>query len=348
MAAQSLSFEAVETSVRAGKLAPVYLLHGEEGYFIDRLTQTFENLIPEEEKDFNQTVVYAPRTDLEKLPGICRRIPMMSPYQMVIVKEAQAVSRKTDLDMLVKYLQAPADTTVLVICSRGETLKGNLASAIKKCDRAVIYESKKLRDRDLPHFIQQHINARGLNVQPKALDMLAEFVGTDLSRLYNETDKLITILGQGAMVTPEAIERHIGYSRSFNAFELVEALATRNTLRVQQIAAYFRANPKAVPTVMITAALFNFYSDLLITYFTKDKSDRGLMAALGLKWPVQLQKFLNARRTYNAFQVIEIIRAIRAFDRHTKGVGSRRNEHDLLQELLFHILTAPGNLFPKF
>lgn len=347
MAAKTLSFETLKTLIRNRTLSPIYVLHGEEGYFVDALVKEFENLLPDDEKEFNMTVAYAPRADLSQLPEICRRVPMFSDFQVVIVKEAQAVPANT-LKVLVKYLANPSPSTVLVIAGRGDVLKGDFMSAAKKSDKAILFESKKIYEKELPAYITEFINSRGLNVQPKSLDMLSEYIGPDLSRLYNEIDKLIDILGPGATVTPEAIERHIGFSKSFNAFELVDALANKDSKKVFRIADYFRANPKTVPLVMATSTIFSFFSDLLITYFVKDNSERGIMAALGLKWPVQYRKFAQGRRNYNAFQVIEIIRAIRAFDRHSKGADSRRFEHDLFHELMHHILTAPGNLFPAF
>lgn len=348
MAAQTITFEPLRTAIRNRNLAPVYILHGEEGYFIDALLQDFENVLTEDEKEFNFNMVYAPRVDLTSVPTMCRRVPMMADFQMVIVKEAQAVSRATDLNVLAKYVSNPSPDTVLVIASRGAVLKGDILKEAKKNDKVVIFESKKIYDNQLPGYISSYINARGLNIHPKALEMLGEYVGADLSRLYNEIDKLIEILGPGAMVTPEAIEKHVGMSRSFNAFELVDALAAKDAKRAFRIAGYFRDNPKAVPLVMATAALYNYFSDLLLTYFAKDKSDRALMAALGIKWDKAFRRYALGRQRYNAFQVIEVIRAIRAFDRHSKGLDSRLNEHDLFHELIYHILTAPGNLFPRF
>lgn len=347
MAAKKITFEALRTGIRSGQLSPVYVLHGEEGYFVDALVDEFEKILPEEEKEFNQTILYAPRIDMAQLPEICRRVPMFSDFQLVILKEAQSV-RADSLNVLVKYLSNVSPSTVLVVAGRGALLKGDFISAAKKSDNVTIFESKKIYDNELPAFIQSFINDRGLNVQPKALSMLGEYIGTDLSKLYNEISKLIGILGPGTTVTPEAIEKHIGFSKSFNAYELVDALALKDAKKVFRISDYFRANPKAVPLVLVTATIFSYFSDLLITYFVKDKTERGIMAALGIKWNVQYQKFANGRRNYNAFQVIEIIRAIRAFDRHSKGGDSRRNEFDLFHELMYRILTAGGNLFPGF
>lgn len=345
MAAQSLSYENIRSAIAAGKVSPIYLLQGEEGYFIDRLVEMFEELLPEDERQFNRYIFYAPRVEMREVVDTCRRFPLMSDYQVVIVKEAQA-ARADQLDRLVKYIESPSATTVLVIASRGADLKGKLPAAIRKCDDAVLFQSARISESALPGHIRSFINARGLNVQPKALDMLVEYIGADLSRMYNEVDKLITILGTGAMVTPESIERHIGYSKTFNIYELIDALAVRDATRVYRISDYFAANPKAVPLVLATATLFGFFSDLLVTYFAKDKSERGLMAALGLKWATPLKRINTARSRYNAYQVIEIIRALRSFDVKSKGVGSRQNEHDLFRELMFHILNAPGQLFP--
>lgn len=347
MAAKSLAFEPLQTSIRKRHFSPVYILHGEEGYFIDALLKEFDDVLTDDEKDFNMSILYAPRTDLSTVPEICRRMPMMSDYQIVILKEAQAV-RSTDLNVLAKYVANPSPSTIFIIASRGAALKGEILKAAKKNDQAVIFESKAIKDYQLNQYIKSYLDDRGVKTETKALNMLGEYVGTDLSRLYNEIDKLIDILGPGAVITPESIEKHIGFSKTFNAYELTEALAVKDTRKVMRIADYFRANPKAVPMVLVSATVFGFFSDLLTTYFLKDRSERGIMNALGLKNSYHYKKFADARARYNTFQVIEIIRAIRAFDRMSKGVGSRRNEHDLFRELMFRILTAPGELFPKF
>lgn len=272
MPAKTLGFEPLRTAIRNRNFARVYVLHGEEGYFIDALVREFENILPEDCRDFDQSVLYAPRIDLGTVTEIAKRVPMMSDFQVVILKEAQAV-RADQLDKLTKYVQSPSPSTILVIAGRGEVLKGKMLAAAKKSDDAVIFESKKVSDRDLPGYIQSHINSRGLNVQPKALEMLGEYIGSDLSRLYNEIDKLMTILGKGATITPESIEQHIGYSKSYNAFELVDALAARDAARVYRITDYFRSNPKAVPLVMATASVFSFFSDLLITFLSRTKAN---------------------------------------------------------------------------
>lgn len=348
----SVSFENLHTQL--GKkdaltsLAPVYILHGEEGFFTDEIVRLFENVMPEADREFNQQVIYFPQSSSDVILDAARRFPMMADRQVVIVKEAQSV-RPDQLDKLSDYILNPNPTTVLVIASRGLKIKGaRLQAALRKSQHAVIMPSDKVPEWKLQDTVRNHINARGVNVQPKALSMLADFIGADLSRMYNEVDKLLGILGPGATVTPEAVEQHVGISKSFNAFELVDALAAKDLGRCRRITAYFRSNPKAVATVQITSAIFAFFSDLCVTYFIKDKSERSLMQALGLKSAYPLKRLNLARSQYNAYQCIEVIRAIRTFDGATKGIGSRRDQYDLLDELVFRIITAPGNLFPKY
>lgn len=348
----TVTFEALRDQLRRpdalSSLAPIYVVHGAEAYFIDELAKAFETLLPEEERDFNQYVLYAPQMSMDQVVDICRRFPMMSERQVVILKEMQS-ARADELDRLARYVAQPSSTTLFVMCSRGEKVKGaKLQAAIRKSADTVVYESVKISESKLGPHITSYINGRGLNVQPKALEMLRDYIGADLSRMYNELDKLISILGPGATVTPEAIEQHIGVSKDYNAFELVDALSIKDFDKSMKIVRYFRSNPKAVPTVMVTAAVFSFFSDLLVTYFVRDKSPRAMMQALNLRSDWQLRRYETARRHYNAFQVIEVIRAIRRFDVQTKGVGSRRNEYDMLEELVFRIVTAPGTLFPEY
>lgn len=342
MALAPVTFDSLRRSVANKQLAPVYLLHGEEGYYIDALVKDFENILSEDEKIFNQYVLYAPETEPSKVMDLCRRIPMMAERQVVILKEAQAI-RADALNKLHLYASSPTPTTVLVICCRGAAAKGkDLIAAVKKT--GVIFESKKVRDSALPQLISQYAREKGLTTDQKATVMLAEYIGTDLSRLYNEIDKLATILGKGAAITPEAVERNIGISKEYNSFELVDALAAKDAARAFRIIAYFRSNPKAAPLVLTAASVFAFFADLLLVYYSKDRSERGIMETLGLKYPIQAKRYLTGMRSYNPFQIIEIIGAIRSFDVKSKGLGSRQNEHRLFYDLVYHILTAPGRI----
>ncbi len=338
--APSLIYPQLRRDLQAGKIAPVYLLHGEEGYFIDELVKEFERLVPEDSRDFNLYVLYAPETGVDTPMDICRRYPIMSDRQVVILKEAQAI-RSDQLNRLHHYASRPNDSTVFVICSRGATVKGKeLIAAVKK--NGVVFSSQKLKERDIIPAISELVKDKNLNIEPKALAMLRDYIGTDLSRLYNEIGKLAFILGEGAMITPEAIERNIGISKDYNNFELVEALNARNAVKAFTIARYFAENPKNNPTVVTVATLFNHFSNILVYHYTADKTKNGYMNALGFKNEWQLKFFEAAPRAYNVRQTIEIISALRECDTRSKGIDSRQNEYDLLHDLIFRILTARG------
>lgn len=335
------TFDGIKAQLAKRQYAPIYLLHGEEGYYIDALVKEFEAIIPSQDRDFNLYTLYAPEVSSDTIMDVCRRYPMMSDYQVVIVKEAQAV-RADQLNRLHLYASQPSMTTILVICCRGALAKAKELISEIKAHNGVIFESKKLNERNVEGAISRFVKERGLNIEPKSLAMLRDYIGTDLSRLHNEIDKLAAILGVGAMITPESIERNIGVSKDYNNFELVDALAEKNALKVYRIVEYFRSNPKNNPSVLTVSQLFSFFSNLLILHFQKDKSESAMMAAVGAKWAVAFNKYKNGLRNYNAYKTIEIISAIREFDTRSKGIGSRWNEYDLLKDLMFRILNARG------
>lgn len=344
MAEATVTFASLRNQLRKSpsQLAAVYLLQGEEGYYIDQLIKDFNAIIPEADRDFNLYNLYAPELTPAQVMDCAMRYPMMAERQVVIVHEAQAVPAAW-LDHLVPYIEHPSPTTILAICCRGAQAKGKeFKAALKK--GGVVFESKKLSDRNVKVEIERFITDRGLNVEQKSLQMLADFVGTDLSRLYNEVDKLTVTLPSGAMVTPEVVEANIGISKDYNNFELVASLAQRDFKRALSIVEYFRSNPKNNPYVVTTTVLFNFFSNLLIALYTPDKGDHSLMGACGFKWAGQLTDIRNALRHYNAWHAIEIINAIRRYDAQSKGIGSRRDPYDLLEELVLHILYPTGKI----
>ena len=337
------TYESIAKSLSERRYAPVYLLHGEEGYYIDALAKRFEDILPDDEKTFNQYILHAPETEPSQIMDLCRRMPMMSERQVVILKEAQAI-RADKLNKLHSYVADPAPSTILVICCRGAVAKGkDLLAALKKSG-AVIFESKKVTDYNAPALIGNYIKSKDMSAGQKALEMLRDFIGTDLSRLFNEIDKLASLLPPRAEITPDVIERHIGVSREFNSFELVDAIAARDGAKAFRILAYFRSNPKAVPLVMATASVFNFFADLLQAYYSPDRSDTGIMNELKLRNQFALRRIKLGMSRYTAVQVVEILSAIRNFDVQSKGVGSRQNEHQLFFDLIYHILSAPGRL----
>lgn len=336
------TFASLKKSIEQKKFAPVYLLHGDEGYYIDQLEKLFAEALPPEERDFNQYVMYAPEVSPADVVDVCQRYPMMSEYQMVIVKEIPGTV--SFLNGLRKYVEQPSATTVLVLCVRGATFKGKEFLTSLKTGNGVVYESKKLNERSIDPVISDLLKEKNLNIEPKALMMLKEHIGTDVSRIYNEINKLTVVLPPNAMVTPAVIEQNIGISKDYNTFELISALSRKDFAASMKIVRYFRNNPKNNPSVVLSSVLFNHFSNLMIAYYTKDKSDRGLMQALGFRWPGQLTDIKNAMGKYSAWQVIEVISEIRHFDGMIKGVGSRQNEYDLLDNLIYRIITAPGRV----
>ena len=344
MAAPALTFDSLRRSIAGGDLRPVYLIHGKEGYYIDQLVKAFENVLPEDDRDYGLTNMYAPQVDdPQAIIDICRQIPMMTDRQVVIVREAQT-ARADYVDKLARYAAQPTPSTILVVASRGDKIKGKEFAKAVVAGGGVVFESKEVWPSQIPALIGQYIKFKGLNSDPKAIEMLGEFIGTSLSRLYNEIDKLAEILGPGAMVTPEAVERNIGVSKDYNSYELVDAVAAKDVAKMMRIAAYFEANPKNNPFVMIVAALFGFFADLLQAFYAKDRSDRGIEQELGIKNTFMLRRIKAGMAHYNAFQIIEILDAIRQYDAMSKGSGSRQDPYKMLGDLLFHIATAPGKL----
>ncbi len=336
----TLAFAQLRQQIRSGHTSPVYLLHGSEGYFTDELVKTFEELVPEEERDFNLYIMYGHEASPEAVVEVCRRFPMMADRIVVILKEAQNM-RADQLKKFRKYISDPNPTTVLVIASRGEAVKSKeVLSAIK--DMGVVFESAKLSDRDILPAISALVKEKQLTIDAKALSMLRDHIGSDMSRLYNEIDKLALILGPGSMITPEAVERNIGISKDYNNYELLDAINTRNAAKVFAIVDYFASNPRSNPSAVTATVLFNQFSNLLIYHYTRDKSPSGYMDALGLKSPWALKHYELAARNYNVRQTIEIISAIREFDARSKGIGSRQGEYALLRDLAFRILTSSG------
>lgn len=338
------SYREILQSISKRQLNPVYILYGEEGYFIDRLTEAFEGLVPEEERDFNLYSFYAHEITPEVVTATCMKFPMMSDRQVVILKEAQAI-KENILSKLAGYVGAPNKSTVLVICFRSDKPKGREFLAKARSGGAVMFESKKLTDANADQLMTQLITEKGLNIEPKGLAMLRDFIGTDVAKMYNEVNKMALILGPGAMITPEAIERNVGISKDFNNFELIDAIATKDVGKIFRIITYFRSNPKNHPTIMTVALVYNYFANLTIAWFIRgERTPSTIMAALGFKWPRQVNSILTGMKNYNAYKCLEIISAIREFDTKNKGIGSRQSDFDLLHDLMFHIVTAPGKI----
>ena len=252
---------------------------GDEAFYIDKIADyIIDNVLTDTEKEFNQTILYGADVDAATIINAAKRYPMMSEYQVIVVKEAQAVH---NMEELVFYLQKPLKSTILVLCHKHGSLdkRKKLAAEIEKV--GVLYESKKLKEAQLPAFIAAYIKQKGFDMDQKATAMLAEFVGTDLSRLVGEMEKLIiTSSKNSTKITPEQIEKNIGISKDYNNFELRSALVEIDVLKANKIVKYFEENPKTNPIQVTLSLLFGFYSNLMMAYYAPEKSEQLILVII--------------------------------------------------------------------
>ena len=317
---------------------PVYYLMGEETYYIDKISEYIaQTVLTDEEKEFNLTVMYGADTEVATIINTAKRYPMMSEYQVVIVKEAQSVKKMEELSF---YLQKPLQSTILVLCHKHGTIdrRKKLAAEIEKV--GVLFESKKIKDAQLPGFIASYLKRKSVDIEPKASEMMAEFVGTDLSRMAGELEKLVITLPQDTRrVTPEHIEKNIGISKDYNVYELRAALVAKDVLKANTIIHFFAQNPKANPIQQTLGGLFGFFSNLMLAYYAPEKTEQGIAAQLGLRSTWQAREYITAMRNYSGVKVMQIIGEIRYCDARSKGVGnSSLSDADLLRELIYKIL----------
>ena len=318
------------------RIKPIYFLMGEEPYYIDKLSDYIEqNVLTEEEKGFNQTVLYGRDISVEDIISTCKRYPMMAEYQVVIVKEAQDLIKT--IENLESYALNPTPTTILVVCYKYKTLdkRKKLAKIVEK--NGLLFESKKLYDTALPQWLKRVLAGKKLDIEPKASSMLIDFLGNDLSKISNEIDKLAIVLPPGSTITPESIEKNIGFSKDFNVFELRKALGERNQLKAYTIAENFAQNPKDNPMVVTTSLVFGFFIQLLKYHGLKDRNPKNVAAVIGVN-PFFLKEYDVALKNYPMKKVSQIVAALRDIDVKSKGVGANAlSQSDLLREMLYKI-----------
>ena len=310
MAKQEITHVDIVKDLQAKKYKPVYYLMGEESYYIDRIADYMaDTILTEEEKEFNQIILYASDTELSTIINAAKRYPMMAEHQVIIVKEAQNLK---NLDELSFYLQKPQPSTILVFCHKNGTLDKRKKITLEIEKTGVLFESKRMKEAQLPGFITTYLKKKGIDIEPQACQLIAESIGSDLNRISSELDKLFLSLSpQQKRVTPELVERHIGISKDFNNFELRNALIEKNVFKANQIIKYFEENPKSNPIQMTLSVLFNFFSNLMLAYYAPEKSEQGIAAQLGLRTPWQSRDYMSAMRKYSAVKVMYIISDIR-------------------------------------
>lgn len=332
----SVSVESVFKELQARKFAPVYMLCGEESYYIDQLSNYIENnVLTEDEREFNQTVLYGIDVTADDVMATAKRYPMMSEYQVVIVKEAQQLK---DIEKLVPYLNNPQSSTVLVICYKGKEpdKRKEFYKSLLKND-AVYFVSERPRQEKMPEWVNRYFTKKGYRITPNAAILLSEFVGNELEKVCNEADKLFLNSPAGSEINEKDIERQVGISREFNVFEFQKALGTRNVFKANQIALNL-AGQKATPLPMVMGSLFSFFSKLLHYQWLKSKGETNMASAMGIS-PYVMKDYEVAARNYPPFKLLRIMSHLRNYDLKSKGLNNESaNETELLKELTFKIV----------
>jgi DNA polymerase III subunit delta len=326
----------IVSDIKNGAVKPIYFLMGEEPYYIDKISDYIEkNILEESEKGFNLQVMYGRDVTVDDIVGAAKRYPMMAEKQVIIVKEAQDLSRS--IEKLVAYANQPQPTTVLVLNYKYKKLdkRKKLHKAIAKT--GLVFESKKLYDNKVADWIRRVLSGKNYQIAPKAAQMLVDFLGTDLSKIANELDKLMLILPKETIITDVHIEENIGISKDFNNFELLKAIGDKNVVKANRIINYFVNNPKNNPTVMTISLLNNFFTKLLLFHGLENKSKDAVSRALGVNIYF-VEDYFFASRNYPMRKVAEVIAILRDADVKSKGVGANLSQGDILKELIFKIL----------
>nr|WP_321234106.1 DNA polymerase III subunit delta [uncultured Psychroserpens sp.] len=326
----------IVADIKKGNIKPIYFLMGEEPYYIDAISNYIEkNVLAEEEKGFNQMVLYGRDVSIDDIASNAKRYPMMAERQVVIVKEAQDLSRT--IEKLASYAESPQPSTVLVVNYKYKKIdkRKALYKTLKKS--GVVFESKKLYENQVADWIRRVLSGQKYTISPKASQMLVEFLGTDLSKINNELEKLKIVLPEGTQISAEHIEENIGISKDYNNFELRKAIGERNTLKAFKIINYFADNPKDNPMVVTVSLLFNFFSQLLHFHGLHDKNPRNVASALKIN-PYFVNEYVSAARNFPMKKVSQVVATLREFDVKGKGVNSNAvPQGDLLKELLVRI-----------
>ena len=340
MAQAAVTYESVMNDLQARQFKPLYYLMGDEPYYIDKISDWIaEHVLQPEERDFNQTVMFGSDVTASQIADAARRYPMMAEYQVVIVKEAQNIK---NVEPLEKYLKNPMPTTILVMCHKNGKIDGRKQGYVKAIKSAgVLFESSKLKEKELPRFIERYLQAKGATIDPKSTQLIADSIGSDLSRLTSELDKvLLSLPEQDRRVTPQVVEDQIGVSKDFNGFELRDALVNRNVYKANLIIKYFDENPKAGSLYALLPIVFNYFQNLMIAHYCPQKGNREAMAKwLDLPNSWFASDYMKGIQNYSAMKVMQILGKIREMDAKSKGLDNPNTPPgELMKELIFFIL----------
>lgn len=334
----AVSFENILLDLKNKIYSPIYFLYGEESYFIDVISDFIEkNVLSELEKEFNQTIIYGKDIDIPTLISYARRFPMMSNYQVIIVKEAQDLDKIEELE---PYVLNPLESTLLVLCYKYEKVdrRKTFFKNIEK--KGILFESARIYDNKIPDWIGEYVRKKNYSISTKACFLLAEFLGNDISKIVNEISKLIINIPEKHEITEEYVEKNIGISKDYNVFELQKALGKKEVLKANQIINYFAANPRDNPLVKVIPILFSYFSKILIYHHLRDKSRNNVASALSIN-PFFVMDYQQAATNYTSVKIISIISLLREYDLKAKGVdssGTSFPDGELMKELIFKIL----------
>ncbi|MCI6160736.1 MAG: DNA polymerase III subunit delta [Prevotella sp.] len=333
------TFEEVMRALKAGRFMPVYILMGEEAYYIDKIVDFIaQNAIREEERDFNQTLVFGSDVSAAQVADMAKRYPMMAERQVVIVKEAQNIR---NWDRLETYFENPQPTTILVLAYKNGVIDGRKKILPKAQKAGVVFESKKKRDYELPGFIEGYLKMNQCTIDNKSAQMIADHIGADLSRLTSELDKVILSLPENERrITPDVVEQQIGVSKDFNGFELRNAIVNRDVFKANNIVKYFDKNPKTGNAFMLVPMLFSYFQNLMLAYYAPGKGNENEIARwLDLRAGWAAKEYIIGMRNYSGVKVMQIIGKIREIDAKSKGLDNpNTGVGELLKELIFFIL----------
>ena len=329
--------QSILNEIKAGDIRPLYFLMGEEAFFIDQISTFIEtSVLDETQRGFDQTVLYGKDTSVDAILSCAKRFPMLAARQVIVVKEAQNLSRT--IEDLLTYVKNPQQTTTLVICYKYKSIdkRKALYKALSKAH--VVFESKKIYDSNIPSWISGELQKMNLKITPKASFLLSEFLGNDLAKISNELSKLQLVMGDNDLITPELIQINIGISKDFNNFELQKAIAQLDQKKAYQIVRYFSQNPNQHPMVLTVATLYSFFSKLMILHTVNDRNPKVLSRAIGVN-PYFLSDYTAAAKNFPMRRISSVFQTLRTIDVKSKGVGANLKPLDLYQELIFRILS---------
>ena len=334
-----MTYDELMRELNQKKYRPVYLLQGDEPYFIDKIADFIEhNVLPEADRAFNQSVLYGKETDPDTIIATAYRYPMMSPYQVVIVKEAHNLK---DIGRLQGYVEKAMPSTILVIINKGKAVASN-TKLYKAIDaKGLIFSAAKLPESQIATWVQKYLAAQKRSIAPEAAALIAEHAGNDLQPIANELDKLMLLVPIGETITAQHIEDNLGISKDYNLFELQKALAKRNSTKAHEIAHYFASHPKDAPLVVVIGSLYRFFSRLYIFHHQAGKPDTEIAQAMNMKNAYFLNEYRDAAKKYNLPQTQRVIHLLHQYDLKSKGVDCSTDPTQLMKEMTYRILNVP-------